>query len=252
MGTYLSISTLLDFPLPRTCLLCGTTCGTTALTTAPTIALAVRCASLCAACHADLPRLPQPLCPICATPLQSPAPACGACLAKPPAFDATRAVWQYAFPLDRLVLMLKFQHRLASADFFARSMLAGPPPAEASAARAVIVPVPLSRQRLHARGFNQAVEIARPLAQALQLPLDHASLVRVRETIPQSTLPWRARQGNVRHAFGCNGDFSGRTVIVVDDVMTSGATLHAVARVLKDHGAERVGNWVAARTVKTI
>ena len=180
-------------------------------------------------------------------PLGTPAPACGACLAKPPAFDATNAVWQYGFPLDRLVRLLKFHHRLASADFFAHTMLAGVRP-EGS----VIVPVPLSPQRLRERGFNQAVEIARPLARALALPLDLRSLVRVHETVPQSRLPWRARQGNVRCAFACNSDFSGKPVIVVDDVMTSGATLNAVASTLKDHGASRVTNWVAARTVRRI
>jgi predicted amidophosphoribosyltransferase len=74
--------------------------------------------------------------------------------------------------------------------------------------------------------------------------------VRARETVPQSLLPWRARRGNVRHAFDCHGDFSGRAVIVVDDVMTTGATLDAVARSLMDHGATRVTNWVVARAVK--
>jgi len=111
--------------------------------------------------------------------------------------------------------------------------------------------VPLSRQRLRERGFNQALEIARPLARALGLPLDTTGLVRERDTLPQSRLPWRARQGNVRYAFTCRRDLTGLTVIVVDDVMTSGATLEAVARTLKAHGARRVVNWVAARTVRT-
>lgn len=143
--------------------------------------------------------------------------------------------------------MLKFGRRLASADFLAAGMLAGAHPAGD-----VVVPVPLARQRLAERGFNQAVEIARPLARALQLPLDVSSLVRTRETATQSQLPWRARQGNVRHAFSCNTDFSGKAVIVVDDVMTTGATLDAVARTLKDHGASRVSNWVATRVLKTL
>jgi ComF family protein len=226
-----SISTLLDALLPRACLLCGATTRT----------------PLCAACEADLPRMLGPSCPVCATPLVTPALACGACLKSPPAFDATLASWHYAFPVDCLVQSLKFSRRLASADFFARGLLAGPHPQGA-----VIVPVPLSRMRLRERGFNQALEIARPLARALALPLDATSLVRTRETLPQSGLPWRARQGNVRHAFACSRDFSGLAVIVVDDVMTTGATLDAVARALKDHGAARVVNWVAARTVKTL
>lgn len=116
----------------------------------------------------------------------------------------------------------------------------------------LLMPVPLSRQRLTERGFNQALEIARPLAKALGLPLDATSLGRLRETLPQSRLPWRARQRNVRRAFTCSRNLAGLTVIIVDDVMTSGATLDAVAQTLKAHGAKRVVNWVAARTVKRL
>ncbi|NWG31826.1 MAG: ComF family protein [Rhodocyclaceae bacterium] len=224
------VSALLDILLPRACLLCGARAH----------------AVLCEGCAADLPWLDAPLCPVCATPLAAPAQACGACLKAPPAFAASLAPLRYAFPVDGLVQDLKFGCRLASADFFSRCMLAGPRPAGD-----LLMPVPLSRQRLRERGFNQALEIARPLARALGLPLDTTGLVRERDTLPQSRLPWRARQGNVRYAFTCRRDLTGLTVIVVDDVMTSGATLEAVARTLKAHGARRVVNWVAARTVRT-
>ncbi|MFN6961285.1 MAG: ComF family protein [Rhodocyclaceae bacterium] len=222
-------SALLDDVLPRACLLCG------ARSHAP----------VCAACAADLPHLEGPLCPICATPLAMPANACGNCLKSPPAFDATIAPLRYAFPVDALVHQLKFGCRLASADFLSRCMLEGAHP-EGD----LLMPVPLSRQRLAERGFNQALEIARPLAKALGLSLDAACLFRQRETLPQSRLPWRARRGNVRRAFACRRNLAGLTVIVVDDVMTSGATLDTVAHTLKDCGASRVINWVAARTVK--
>jgi ComF family protein len=118
----------------------------------------------------------------------------------------------------------------------------------------ILVPVPLSRRRLAERGFNQALEIARPLAHATGMLLDHASLLRVRETTPQSRLPWRTRKRNVRHAFECQAgrnDFIGKTIVVVDDVMTTGATLDAVARTLKDQGATHVTNWVAVRAVRS-
>jgi ComF family protein len=155
---------------------------------------------------------------------------------------------RYTHPVDHLVQDLKFRHRLANADFFAHCLLAESPALRA----AVIVPVPLSMTRLRERGFNQAIEIARPLARALRLPLDTGSLVRVRDTPPQSRLPWRVRRGNVRHAFDCTADFSGKAVIVIDDVMTTGATLDAVAQTLKDHGAKYVTNWVVARAVKRL
>lgn len=231
MVPHFSFTSLLDALLPRACLLCGDRSP----------------AALCDACNADLPRLPALLCPICAAPLTAPAPACGSCLKSPPAYDTTFAGLRYGFPIDRLIQNLKFAHRLASADFFAQSMLAGPLPEGT-----LIMPVPLSCRHLRERGFNQALEIARPLARALALPLDATSLTRPRDTLPQSRLPWRARKGNVRHAFACSCDLAGQVIIVVDDVMTTGATLDAIARTLKDHGAIRVVNWVAARAVKTM
>ena len=223
---------------PRTCLLCGMTSGI------------VGTAVLCPGCHDDLPRLAAPRCPVCATPLPVPAPACGACLAHPPAYDATHVAWRYGYPLDALIHLLKFGHgpalrRFASADFLSNSMLR-----DAPAKGSVLLPVPLSRQRLRERGFNQALELARPLARRLNLPLDDIHLLRARDTPPQTLLPWRARNNNVRHAFSCTTDFSGQSVVVVDDVMTTGATLDAIARTLKDHGAAHVTNWVAARAVK--
>jgi ComF family protein len=226
-------SACLDALLPRSCLLCGERARS----------------ALCAGCAADLPRLCGPLCPVCATPIAAPAPACGSCLKASPAFDATLAPLRYTYPIDGLVRNLKYRCRLASADFFAQAMLAATQPARPVGA--LIVPVPLSAGRLRERGFNQALEIARPLARALHLPLDATSLVRPRETLPQSSLPWRARKGNVRHAFACTRDLTGASVIIVDDVMTTGATLDAVARTLKDHGAAHVTNWIATRALKS-
>lgn len=236
MPRQMSISTILDLLLPRSCLLCGDAAGN----------------ALCAGCDADLPRLDNPRCPVCATPLATEAPLCADCLRQPPAYDATHAALRYTFPFDRLVQQLKFGgrhafHRLAGADFFAACLLAGPHPAGD-----LILPVPLSRQRLRERGFNQAFEIARPLARALALPLAATTLIRARDTPPQSRLPWRIRHRNVHQAFACSGDLSGKTVIVVDDVMTTGATLDAVARTLKANGATRVVNWVVARAVKRV
>lgn len=221
---------ILAAALPQDCLLCGES-GAPGL--------------LCAPCAAGLPRLPEGSCPICAEAVPAAGP-CGACLKEPPAFDATFAALRYLFPVDKLVQALKYGHRLALADFLAAALLSAPRPAGE-----LIVPVPLSANRLRERGFNQAVEIARPLARALKLPLLLDACARVLDTASQATLPWRVRQGNVRHAFECALDLSGRHVVVVDDVMTTGATLNEFARVLKAHGAARVTNWVAARALRT-
>jgi ComF family protein len=170
---------------------------------------------------------------------------CGACLASRPHFDATFAAFRYAFPADKLIQALKYQRRVAMADYFGAAMLAGPRPDGD-----LIVPLPLHPARLAERGFNQSVEIARPLAGALALPLELAACFRSRDTAPQASLPWKARKQNIRHAFECTADMTGKSVIVVDDVMTTGATLDEFARTLKAHGATRVTNWVAVRALR--
>lgn len=215
--------------LAQDCLLCGDVSGGDLL---------------CPACRSDLPGLPAEACPVCAD--ASPdGVTCGSCLSAPPRFDATVAALRYSFPADHLIKSLKYGRRTATADFFARAMLDGPRPAGD-----VIVPLPLHPQRLAERGFNQAAEIARPLARALQLPLELDGCIRSRNTTPQAALPWKERRRNIRHAFECRIDLSGKSVIVVDDVMTTGATLDEFARTLKAHGAGRVTNWVAVRTIR--
>jgi len=221
--------TALTTLLPQDCLLCSSPSGD---------------GLLCPACSRDLPTLPVEACPVCAEAAPG-AATCGACLSELRHFDATFAAYRYGFPADKLVQALKYQRRIAVADFFALAMVAGPRP-EGD----VIVPLPLHPARLAERGFNQSVEIARPLARALKLPLDVDGCRRNRDTPPQASLPWKARRKNIRHAFECTLDLSGRSVIVVDDVMTTGATLDEFARILKAHGAVRVSNWVAVRTLR--
>jgi len=199
---------------------------------------------LCAACDADLPRLAPPLCPRCA--LASPGAAvCGRCLARAPRYDATVAALSYAFPADALVHALKFRGELALAPLLARLLLERLPPLRTVDC---VIAVPLSARRLRERGYNHAVEIARPLAVALRAPLELALCERRRDTAPQLGLPWSERERNVRGAFAAAASLSGASVAVVDDVMTTGATLDEIAGTLKDAGAARVENWVVART----
>ncbi len=206
-------------------------------------------ALLCSSCLADLPRLSAERCPICALPTPD-ADICGACLKQAPHFDATEAIWRYEFPIDRMIQSLKYSRRLASADFFGEALAALSGNGFKSAAPPdVILPVPLSTKRLAQRGFNQSVEIARPLARQLGVPLE-LKRIRRRDTAPQTGLPWKERAKNIRHAFECGIDLGGKTVLVVDDVMTTGATLDELARTLKAHGAARVENRVLARALK--
>lgn len=199
---------------------------------------------LCPACEADLPHLAGPLCPVCALPTPEGTP-CGACQASPPHFDASIAAFRYAFPVEHLVQGLKYRHRLTLAGWLADALHRSIGAANVDC----IMPLPLSVGRMRERGFNQAQEIARPLARSLGLPLAAEICFRVREGAPQASLPWKERQANIRHAFECRADLAGKRIAVVDDVMTTGATLNEFARVLKRHGAARVENWVAARTL---
>jgi ComF family protein len=213
---------------------------------------------LCAGCTAELPHAHAVvLCPQCAAP--SPAGAiCGRCLSHRPHYDRSVTAWRYAYPVDRLMQSFKYGAQLAVAKLCAKHIaIAGdlhndpfrPSPVHAGLRRVdLVLAMPLHPRRLRERGFNQAVEIARPLARALGLPFDPLALQRVRDTAAQAGLAHTARIRNVRGAFASVRDVRGLHVAVVDDVMTTGATLDEVAKTLKKAGATRVVNWVAART----
>lgn len=199
---------------------------------------------LCPACLRDLP-WNRCACLRCGLPLPLPAPVCGHCLRHPPPLDETRAVFRYAPPLDRLLPRLKFHADLAAgricAGWMAEALADAPRPQ-------ALVPLPLHRVRLRGRGFDQTLELARPLARALALPLREDLLIRVRDTAPQSRLDAPARRRNLRGAFLVRGDRPPPAhVALVDDVMTTGATLHAAAETLRRAGVARVDAWVCAR-----
>ncbi|RKP58795.1 ComF family protein [Pararobbsia silviterrae] len=244
--------------LPSACALCGAT------------SRALLCAG-CAACLADT----QTRCTRCALPIARRADApcaslaaepnvsvasvesveryattlCGHCIARLPAFDATVCVADYAEPADTLAIGLKFRAQLSLAGCFAsclaariRSACAAPPD--------LIVAVPLSDARLAARGYNQAWEIARRLARAIDRPAIARGLARTRDTPAQSGLRGVDRWRNMRRAFVAHRPerMRGAHIGLVDDVMTSGATLDAAARALKRAGAARVTALVVLRT----
>jgi ComF family protein len=197
-------------------------------------------ALLCAACDADLPRLAGPRCPRCA--LDSPrGEPCGRCLSEAPHYDATVAALAYEFPADALVHALKFRGELALAGMLGKLLCEKISNLEIDH----VIPVPLSATRLRERGYNHAAEIARHL---VPRKLDLSLCERSRDTPPQMELPFAERRRNVRGAFRCTRTLAGASIAVVDDVMTTGATLDEVAKALKAAGAARVVNWVVART----
>lgn len=162
-----------------------------------------------------------------------------------PHFDATVARWGYDFPIREMVQALKYRARLALAPWLARTLADLKPPGEADC----LIALPLHPARLAERGFNQSVEIGRHLAKLWGLPLILDACVKDRMVEPQASLPWKARRKNIRGAFRCIDDMGGRRIIVVDDVMTTGATLDEFAKTLKQRGATRVINVVVARTL---
>lgn len=200
---------------------------------------------LCAPCGADLPRLDGALCPRCALPSPAGAP-CGRCLAHPPHFDATVAALWYRFPADVLVHAFKFRGELALAGFLARLLAERIGP---GGRMFFVVPVPISAERLRERGYNQALEIARHVARATGARLAPGLCERVRNTPAQTDLPWAERARNVRGAFRATQALEGAAIAVLDDVMTTGATLDEIAATLKRAGAAHVANWVVARTL---
>ncbi len=203
-----------------------------------------RSSLLCTACADDLPRLPADYCPRCALPTPA-GEVCGRCLRQAPHYDAALAAFRYAFPVDRLIQTFKYDRRLALADYFGRRLAA----LATTCTAEVIVPLPLHKLRLRERGFNQALELARPVSRARAIAIDAHSCQRVRHTPSQAALPWRERAANVRGAFHCTTDFSGRRILLVDDVMTTGASLDEMARTLKLHGAAHVTVLVVARAL---
>ena len=214
---------------PPRCLLCGET--------------GANGRDLCPACAEALPWNAS-ACLRCALPLPVPG-TCGACLQKPPPMGETHAVFVYGFPLDRLVPRLKFHNDLAAGRLLSGLMAEG---LGALPRPAALLPVPLHATRLGRRGYDQALELARPLARAFQVPLLPDALVRARATAPQSELDAEARQRNLRRAFEVRaGAGLPAHVVLIDDVMTTGATLEAAAKALLRAGVARVDAWVCAR-----
>lgn len=214
---------------------------------------------LCPACHAALPRI-RVACATCGLPLPASSPRrlapgasgdrrCDACLRSPPPITRVVAPFLYAAPLDRWLPRFKFHHDLAAGRLLSHLMLEA---CSAAPRPDALIPVPLHRMRLRSRGYDQALELAKPLARALSLPLRTDVLSRRRATAAQSSLHATARQGNLRGAFAVTpatgeGPLPAH-VALIDDVMTTGATLHAAARALLDAGIARVDAWACART----
>ncbi|PWR24783.1 amidophosphoribosyltransferase [Zavarzinia aquatilis] len=231
---------LLDFLLPPACLGCD------AAVDAP--------GRLCPECWPNVGFITAPQCACCGLPFELPVPAgtrCGGCIAHPPPFTVARAAARYGGPMRELLLRFKHADRLDLAPSLARLMAqAG---VEALADADALVPVPLHWRRRLMRRYNQSAELARAISRIAHVPVLPQALVRARPTPPQGRLGRLARLRNVAGAFsvpaGAKGGIAGKHLVLIDDVLTTGATVYACARVLKAAGAARVDVLTAARVI---
>lgn len=226
---------LQNYLLPATCVLCQT--------------LTQRSRDLCHACEADLPWL-QAACRCCglAMPATMNSALCGTCIKQPPPFTSTVALFHYTHPIDRLLTALKFHKQLVYARLLGELLAERVRQHYGEQLPDCIVPVPLHIKRLRERGFNQALELARPVAKELKIKLDFLSCERKKQTMAQSNLPAQQRKHNLKNAFVVKRALTAKHVAILDDVMTTGHTISELSRELQTAGIKRVDVWCCART----
>ena len=208
---------------------------------------------ICVACEAEMPWLGEH-CQTCALPLPEAGLTCDGCLLEPPAYEQVAVPWRYDFPVDSLITRFKhnakwpFGHLLADvlSQYLQHRFDEDLPRPDA------LLPVPLAAKRLRQRGFNQAAMLARWLSRQLDLPCEENVVHRIQDTSAQQDLDAKARKRNLRNAFALTSDANvkGRHLALVDDVLTTGATTQALARLLMNAGAARVDVYCLARTPK--
>ena len=201
-------------------------------------------AVLCASCQARIEPPPTPACIRCGHPASTES-LCPTCRATPSHLDRIAASAVFAPPLREAIHELKYNNGRSLARPLGAAMVAYWQ--EQGFSADIIVPVPLHRARLAERGYNQAALLARVLGEATHIPLDEKAVVRHKATQQQALLNAAERRENVKEAFTCSGDVTGKRVVLVDDVATTGATLEACAAALRAGGASAVWAFTLAR-----
>ncbi len=234
---------ILSCLLPYTCLLCRVSTQ--------------RRLDLCLDCERALPWLGAYVCMRCAVPLpefefgSDALRYCGACLNKIPPFYQISSLFSYAPPISKLIIELKFHNRLVCARVLSELLIVSLKQIyQAQSLPELIIPVPLHTKRLSQRGFNQALELARPIAAYFKLPIDSKNCIRIRDTKAQTALSQKERNANVKGAFYLKKTpLLAKHVALIDDVVTTGCTVNEISGLLRTSGVERVDIWCCARTL---
>ena len=220
--------------LPGRCLICGMASG--------------QAVDLCSGCERELPQN-QSCCPICALPIGAEIETlalCGQCQSNPPPFHSCLAPLRYEFPINLLINRFKHYGKFSAGALLAEFLLRNLNQQEELPE--LLIPVPLHWRRLWQRGFNQATWLANYLGRRLDIPVYHRALQRTRYTPQQQGQRRSQRLNNLKGAFHLKGDVSGKTIALVDDVVTTGSTINELSRMLMSGGARRVNVWCLART----
>jgi len=219
---------VLSFFLPQSCFLCG----------------AMSENLLCPACHQDLPYPPH-TCSICACPLPKEIDICAQCMREPPHFDLIKSALRYDYPANKLIYAAKYKQNFTVLKYLGRVMAETfrryPQPD-------VLLPVPLHPHALRARGFNQAVELAKVISRDCQIPLAREAAHCIRNKRKQTRLSAQQRKSNVRGSFVvATLPKPWRHIVLIDDVVTTGATVNELARMCRRAGAQRIDVWCCMR-----
>ncbi len=216
--------------LPIPCRLCGAHCKQHAL---------------CNACIKDLPFL-GPACPRCAMPTTN-SQLCGKCLHNPPQQDLSFSLFHYQEPIRRLIADFKYHDKLYLSQLFSQLMTEQ---LKKSPLPQCLIPIPLHSKRLRQRGYNQSLELAKSISTQLNIPVNNDYLKRIINTEPQASLPFKQRKNNIQHAFSLIDANIPPHIAIIDDVLTTGHTANAAAKLLRQQGVETIEVWTIARTIR--
>ncbi len=226
-------SVLIDKLLPYQCALCADSTHNSF--------------GLCQGCMAELPFIYR-ACTRCSLPITYSGLLCGKCLINPPVYDECHAIFAYQPPLNYLISACKFHHKLNYTRLLGL-LMAKSLPTRLKVLPELLIPVPLHKRRLAERGYNQSLEIARPISKSLHIPIDYNCCSRIRSTIAQTGLTGKKRQQNIKNAFAITQKINAKHIAIIDDVVTTGSTVAELSKLMRAQGVQHIQVWCCARTI---